>query len=160
MDESKFIADCAARSITSPQGIVAEAGKRVKEIDAEIQRVDILRKERTMMIGLIKMFGFDAPKSSRKSAPVISDDATQDQLDEQTLANAIKLCELIGRKGSMKPASIFQEWNILPSDAFEIYNVIKWLCQRGILVRNDDRSVGRGPSWESRPSMDFGDSSK
>lgn len=155
MDQSKFIAECAAKSISSPEAIAEKAKQRIAEIDIEIHRVDLLRQERAELMNITKMFSSEPPRSSKRSVPVISEEMTAEQLDQQSLGICIKVCKQIEEQKKCTPRNIFDKYDVVPSGTSEYYAVFKWLLARGIIARTDDRSFIKGENFEKRPSMDF-----
>lgn len=151
MNESKFIEECAKRNVTSPSDICTAAEERVKEIDRIIHEAEKMRPERTIMMNIMKMFGHEPAKSTRKIIPIISEDTTQDELDPKAIELVIKVCKLLDEK-PYGPRDLMMTLGISPQNDFEIYSVVKWLCANGIASRQKDASLSKGPNWDSRPT--------
>lgn len=148
---SKFIADCAAQGINQPDEIKQAAINKIQEIDVQLLAADKLRPVRAQMLSVIRSFGFEVPKGARK-IPVISEEATQDELDIKSLGYVLQVCKYIEENNTAQPRDLMTVCGVTTGNDFEVYSVIKWLCASGICCRTEsDRALGRGPNWESRP---------
>lgn len=147
---SQFIVECAAQGINQPDGIRQAALVKIKKIDEVLAEADKLRRDRSNMVAVIKAFGFEMPKASRRVVP-ISEETTEEELDACSLAHAIQICDYLGNHESATPRELMTEFGITPEKDFEIYSVIKWLSATGVCGRTKTGALIKGPCWESRP---------
>lgn len=151
---SKFIGDCAVKGITQPEKIKQVALDKIKEIDEALLEADKLRRVRSSMVLVIKSFGFDMPKNTRKVAPILSEETTEDQLDAATLQYAIKVCDYLEEhedRDAITPRELMDEFGVTADKDFEVYTVIKWLSVTGICARDKRGALIKGPRWSNRP---------
>lgn len=150
---SEFIGECVRTGKgTRPQDINKAALERIQEIDKLLLEADKLRPEKAKLIRVIKSFGFDVPKASRRPIPILNEESTQDDLDPKLLEHAFRIVGLLEESGPVSNRELMTLCGVTPDHDFEVYAVIKWLCSSGICVRTDpDRLVARGPNWDARP---------
>ncbi len=151
---SRFIAECAASGHCLPDEIKQKALERIQEIDNVLLEADKLRPEKSNMIKVIKSFGYDLPKEGKRVIPIINEESTEDDLDERTLGNIIKVCRYLENHSSATIRELMGTCGITHESDVEIYSVVKWLCSSGIVVRTEpDRDVAKGPNWSARPQV-------
>lgn len=148
---SQFIVECAAQGINQPDGIRQAALVKIKKIDEVLAEADKLRRDRSNMVSVIKAFGFEMPKASRRVIP-ISEETTEEELDECSLAHAIQICDYLENHDSATPRELMTEFGITPEKDYEIYSVIKWLSATGICSRTKTGALIQGSCWQARPS--------
>lgn len=149
---SKFIVECAERGVTQPEGIRQEALIKIKKIDEILAEADKLRRDRSNMVSVIRSFGFEMPKSARRTIPVLSEETTEDDLDPSTLSHAIKICQYLEQHDSATPRELMTEFGITSEKDFEIYTVVKWLSATGICGRTATGALIKGHEWDNRPT--------
>lgn len=149
---SQFIVECAKEGITQPDGIRQAALAKIKKIDEILLEADRLRRDRSNMVSVIRSFGFELPKTTRRVAPVLSEDTTEDDLDPITLTHAIAICKFLEKSGTATPRELMTEFDITTEKDYEIYTTIKWLSATGICTRSRNGALVPGPRWDDRPT--------
>lgn len=81
---ANFIQNCVGENKVTSEQILNEANLKIKEIDSEIIRVELLKKQRSKILDVIEMFSKKIMTSSDKSA-----------LDFYLLSNIKKAYELV-----------------------------------------------------------------
>lgn len=151
---SIFIRDCAKKGINTPEAIADAARSRIGAIDEVIFQADKLRPEKQTMQSVIRTFGFELPKPSRKPTPLISEDTTQENLSPKALDLILKICEILGEKGSASNREIMNHCGITIEKDFEAYAALKWLSRNGIATRSkDSNNYTKGSQWDFRPKQ-------
>lgn len=150
---SQFIVECASKGISQPEGIRQEAIIKIKKIDEILAEADRLRRDRSNMVSVIRSFGFETPKTSKRVVSNFSDETTEDQLDPTSLSHAIQICKYLNnhKNSEVTPRELMKEFGITADKDYEIYSVIKWLCATGICSRTKT-GVNTGPRWTCRPT--------
>lgn len=151
---SKFIGECASKGITQPEGIRQEALTKIKKIDEVLAEADKLRRDRSNMVSVIRSFGFEMPKTSKRVVSMLSEETTEDQLDPTSLTHAIQICKYLDEhEGSeaITPRELMGEFGVTADKDYEIYSVIKWLCATGVCNRTKVGGLTQGPRWDDRP---------
>lgn len=150
---SEFIRDCVRSGKgVRPQDLNKAALERIQEIERILLEADKLRPEKAKLIRIIKTFGFDVPKTSRRPPQILAEESTQDDLDPKLLEHAFKIVDHLENNGPVSNRELMTICGITADLDYEVYVVIKWLCSSGICIRTDpDRLVARGPNWEARP---------
>lgn len=152
---SKFIVECAAQGITQPDGIRQAALTNIKKIDEILAEADKLRRDRSNMVSVIRSFGFEMPKATKRVVSVLSEETTEDQLDPTSLSHAIQICDYLEEhedSQSITPRELMVELGVTTDKDYEIYSVIKWLCAIGVCNRKAGALI-KGPKWEDRPTL-------
>lgn len=153
-DISKFIGECASKGITQPEGIKQEALTKIKKIDEVLAEADKLRRDRSNMVSVIRSFGFEMPKTSKRVVSILSEETTEDQLDSASLSHAIQICQYLDNHSvseSITPRELMQKIGVTADRDYEIYSVIKWLCATGICNRTKLGGLVKGTRWDDRP---------
>lgn len=145
----QYISSCIERGIMKPADIKDQAIGRMKEIDTKIAEADVLRQERQIMMGVVKIMGGDAPKPKR-AAP-IKDEISAQELESDYLNFAIKICNYIAENKAATARELMKICGISVENDHQAYNTIKWLCANGICSRNDSHEIVIGPAWSDRP---------
>jgi len=150
---SKFIVDCASRGVSQPEGIRQAALVKIKEIDEILAEADKLRRDRSNMIAVIRAFGFEMPKTSKRIVSILSEETSEDELDQISLTHAIQICKYLENKTeAVTPRELMVEFGVTADKDYEIYSVIKWLCATGICNRTKTGGLVQGPQWKSHPT--------
>lgn len=152
----EFISECVRTGKGGhPQDIKKAALERIQEIDRILLDADKLRPEKSKLLKVIRSFGFEVPKSSKRPIPILNEESTQDDLDPKMLEHAFKIVTSIETDGPVSNRDLMVLCGVTPDLDFEVYAVIKWLCASGVCIRTEpDRLVARGPNWDARPKRE------
>lgn len=151
---SKFIIECAAQGINQPEGIRQAALAKIKKIDEILAEADKLRRDRSNMVAVIRSFGFEMPKASKRVVSNLSEETTEDELDPTSLNHAVQICKYLDEhegSESITPRELMSEFGVTADKDYEIYSVIKWLCATGVCDRTKTGGLIQGPRWDERP---------
>lgn len=155
----KYIAQCAASGIQQPDDIIKKASKDFESIEKTLHEQEIvasrLRPEKAMLVQVLRTFGAELPRNNKKViTPVITDEVTEDTLDETQSLLVKQFCEFLEKSfKENRPVTardIMEGLNIKLENDVVVYSMIKWLGLRGIIKRNGGEIIA-GDSWEKRP---------
>lgn len=147
---ANYISTCMEEGIASLPDICASAESRIKEIDEEIKKIEVLRTEKIHLHTVIRNLG--GGKQQDKTEYIVMDfSIPEDKLDPRLRNLCISICNFIDRKiVGIKPSHIIEELASLEENA-KVYSAIKWLAERDIVTRNKDRDIVKGSNWTGRP---------
>lgn len=148
---SQFIVECAVQGINQPEGIRNAALLKIKKIDELLAEADKLRRDRSNLVSVIRSFGFEMPKATKRVVSMLSEETTQDELDPASLTHAINICKYLENHESAAPRQLMTEFGITAEKDYEIYAVIKWLSITGICGRTNTGALIKGDRWNDRP---------
>lgn len=149
---SKFIADCASKGIDTPDAILQVAVGRIQEIDNILLEADRLRPKRTLMEKIVRSFGGSVAPKRRRKIPILAEEASHEELDEVSQRHAISICRFLSENGPATNRQLMSACGVTPDNDVEIVVVIKWMCAQGLLAKNSDRALIKGPNWDNRPT--------
>ncbi len=148
----KYINDCVALGISSPKNICDKVLEDIDGVDKELAVSNDLRIKRKNLISILKSFDHDSVKKFKKSADILN--ALIDSENPSYKEYLINICSFIEKKNE----DTISKREIMDHVGWDqnqiVYMAIKWLCDRGILITNEDRSISKGESWSSRPQVE------
>ncbi len=145
-----YINDCVSIGISSPKKICEKALEELDIVDKELSQANELRTKRKNLLSILKSFDHDSIKKFKKTNDIsnMSDMDNDNPLYKESL---IKICLFIENNNRcISKREIMDHVGGLEQNQL-VYMAIKWLCDRGILVTNEDRTLSKGENWESRP---------
>ncbi len=151
----EFLSDCIDNDIVSPKEICDKVVKRSGEITDILKAQNNLRVELKNLNKVLRHFGHDSVKRKRKKkVQTVNPNASVADLDQAFIEQIVKICNFVNEtSSSVTPRSIMDAVGNLEADS-EVYVAIKWLCENGILYKNDDRSLEKGERWDTRPTKE------
>lgn len=149
---AKYITNCARSGFDSPPQICEKAKEEIENIDKEILKINSLRLLKKNLMDVLKSFGHDSAKRPRKNIVPSVIGSDEDERDPEFLEYVQKICKVVEEKQrSVSPREIMDSVGGLEQNQV-VYMSIKWLCDKGILTRKEDRTLTKGVNWESRPN--------
>lgn len=153
----KFISDCVNDGKSSPKDICSEALKQISKVELEIAESNKLFIQKRNLIAVLKNFDHESVRRGRKSSSIfVNDDLSNIDKDPSYKEFLLKICDLVEHKIVNLSCSSVTKREIMdlmggPEKNQIVYIAIKWLCDKGILITNEDRSLNVGPNWINRP---------
>ena len=150
----QFISSCIKEGICSPNAICNAALKRIDEIDEILREQNVFRIEKANLRKVLRNFEHESIKRIKISKlNLINSDTSLNDMDASHKEFLIKICNYIGSVN--KPITgreIMDAVGKMEENAY-IYMAIKWLCEKNVLIRRDDRCLEKGDGWENRPKL-------
>jgi hypothetical protein len=144
----KYINNCLEIGITSHNKMREEAYKKMFLLDEEIKELDKkrmdLRVERNNFVKILKTLDPDVSRKKLKNKEISMENSQSD-----TWCNDISdsICSII-KDREASPREIIEYVGYSNDDPTPVYAAIKNLLEVGILIRNEDRTLTKGPSWK------------
>jgi hypothetical protein len=146
-----YIEECIDQDILNPKDICEKVINEKEEISQELKRADKLRLKIKNLEQVLKHFGHESIKRKRsKKAIVINPNLAASDIEPSYMELIVGICDYVESNKPVTPRNIMNEVGTL-EDNTDVYIAIKWLCENGILKRNDDRSLEPGDKWSDRP---------
>lgn len=148
-----YIDQCVDEGISDPKVMCERALSRIEEIEKKLLEFNSLRNEQKNLKSVLKFFNHESVKKTRKKnvQVIINDNITNDNFDSSYEDTLIAICNIIkNNKTSVSKRQIMDGVGGLEKNQI-VYMAIKWLCDRGILSQEVDRTLIKGPNWENRP---------
>ena len=147
-----FIDNCIDNGTTKPKDICEKALARIDIIDQELQEYRDLRIEKQRLIKVLKAFNHEGAKNRgrRPRAPMINPDVeiNDDPSYKDVLA---KICDIVEHNSPIEMRELTEKTGYDLQDVTPLYTAVKWLFNRGILSRQENRALVKGTQWENRP---------
>jgi hypothetical protein len=149
----EFISQCVDEDIASPKDICAKAVKRVDEITEALKGHNALRVELRNLNKVLRHFNHDSVKRKRKKrTPAINPNLATSDMEPSFIEQLAQICSFVDSSDDpVTPRNIMDGVGDIEEHT-EVYVAIKWLCENGILKRNEDRSLIKGEKWDERPT--------
>jgi hypothetical protein len=149
-----FISHCLEKGITNMADICQEAIKERDEIDAELEKIHDLRERRENLQKVLRSLNHEEAKRGRRSKPPMVNPNIGEGDEDPTYSGLLEsICDTINEATrSLTSREIINKVGYDGLDPSPVYMGMKWLLERGIIKRNDDRTMERGGEWERRPS--------
>jgi hypothetical protein len=147
-----YIEECIDQNIASPKDICERVVNEKEIIFQELRRQDKLRLKAKNLDQILKHFGHESIKRKRrKKTIVINPNLAVADIEPSYMELIVGICDYVEKINKpVTPRNIMNEVGTL-EDNTDVYIAIKWLCENGILKRNDDRSLESGEKWADRP---------
>lgn len=148
-----FVEMCLDQDITKPIDITNEALRQRDEIDLKLEEFQKLREHRDNLTKVIRSLNPEL-KERKKTVTSIYPDLVNDDITDQ-MRDIIKLIfkfiNETDKNVSSREVIAGVGWdNDEPSP---VYLSIRFLLENGILSRNADRTLLKGPEWDNRDSL-------
>lgn len=149
---AEYITDCAKNGVASPPEICEKAKEEIKNIDQKILEINSLRMRKKNLLDVLKSFGHDSTKRPRKNVvPSVIGPSANEEMNPEFLQYIKGICKTVEEKSrSVSPREIMDSIGGLEHNQI-VYLSIKWLCDKGILTRKEDRTLTKGVNWNTRP---------
>ena len=148
-----FTTKCLEKGKCKPREICEEAAKEIDRIDDELDRIYALRTQRDNYVSVMRSFGHDFGKSRgrRSKPPMVNPEISNADDDPSFLKLIHSVCEEVEKSDyPLTPRRLISGVGYEGSDPSPVYVSLKWLLDRGILKRNEDRAFLPGEKWDSR----------
>jgi len=147
-----YIEECIDQNIANPKDICERVINEKEVIFQELRRQDKLRLKAKNLDQVLKHFGHESIKRKRrKKVIVINPNLAASEIEPSYMELIVGICDYVEKINKpVTPRNIMNEVGTL-EDNTDVYIAIKWLCENGILKRNDDRSLEPGEKWSDRP---------
>jgi hypothetical protein len=150
-DASDYIQTCFAQGVVNFGEIAAKARARIEEIDKELAEADRLRAEKVKLTNVLRELHDDSVKRHRAvpTAPAIELD------DNGVPAQKLRyqICKVIGEDGALLNNDLMQKVCGYQEQQ-RFIRAVKFLGEKGILSRDEERRHVPGPNWNERPIED------
>lgn len=148
-----YINDCVAEGITSPKQICEKVLIELDVLDKELAHSNDLRIKRKYLVNILKDFEHDSMKKFKKINNVLNINEMIENDDPSYKEFLSDICLFIDGKTNVSKREIMDQMGGLEQNQL-VYMGIKWLCDHGILITNEDRTLSVGENWESRPKLE------
>lgn len=148
-----FTTECLANGICKPVEICNVALQEIEKIDTELDRITNLRSQRDNYMGVLRSFGHDAAKARgrRNKIPMINPEISESDKDPSFIELLNAVCKEIETSDNpLTSRRLISGVGFEGSDPSPVYVSLKWLLDRGILKRDNDRAFLPGENWENR----------
>jgi hypothetical protein len=151
---SEFVDDYISESIkngySSVKEICARALDEIDEINKKIQETNKLRVRENNLKELLKNFNHDSVKRVKKSISATCQEVSSENVNKSLISNIYNFIE--SKNVPVSAREILDSAGKMEQQQ-EIYMVLKFLCENGILSRNDNRHFIFGPNWENKVNL-------
>ncbi len=145
---SDYVAECFKNGVTDYEGVCAKAKERIKEIDPELAKIDVLRAEKIKLTNVLRELHDDSVKRNRNAPSAPNIELDDSNLEAQKLR--YEICKLIEETGAILNSDLIQKVGGY-SGHQRVIRAVKFLGEKGILARDDERRHIPGPNWNERP---------
>jgi hypothetical protein len=150
---NEYINTCISEGTSSPKDICQKALNEIQELNKQIAEANALRIKVKNLHFVLRNFNHESTRKQRRNNIVTAMNNTLNNNIEDISYKAliINICEYFENiEESVTPRVIMDTLCGVEQNA-AVYMAIKWLCDRGILTRNEDRTLNKGLNWEMRP---------
>ena len=145
----EYINNCVSLGIASPKKICEKVLEEIDIVDKELATSNDLRIKRKNLIGILRSFEHESIQKFKKSNNILNESIDSDNPSYKEYL--INICSFIEKKDkNISKREIMDHVGGLEQNQI-VYMAIKWLCDRGVLVTNEDRTLSKGEQWDSRP---------
>ncbi len=153
----QYIEECFNAGISKPTDICSKALKDIEAVEVKIEELRGLGVMKNNLVQVLRALNHEEGKNrGRKArAPMINPDITDLDSNPSYLEVLVKICDIIDQASSAPTmAEIIAKSGYDTQDPTPLYQAIKWLFNRGVIVRNEeDRTHMKGPKWDERPCI-------
>ena len=146
-----YITSCVEEGAATPKQICDRALAAIAEIDKELATANGLRAKKKQLNAVLRNFEHESVRRHKRSSnAVLASDDLEFEQNPLYVEYATKIYDLMEKQnGSITPREIMDSIGGLEQNQL-VYMVIKSLCDKGVLTRNEDRSLVKGENWENR----------
>jgi len=151
----EYVDSCFDAGIVKPDQICQKVLEDIDAIDKRLEEYKTLRNKRNNLVKVLRAFNHAEGKNRgrRARAPMINPDVADVDNDPSYKDVLVDICNTIEEYDrSVTMREVISKSKFDTEDATPLYQAMKWLFNRGIVKRNEDRSVEPGPKWNERPS--------
>lgn len=146
----QFISECIAKGVTSQKLICEIAQKEMIEIDEKLRESNLLRIRYKNLRDVLKNFNHESLKKIKNNA-ISSFNEIGNIKESPYYDSLIKICAFIDFSKDIVTSREIMDKFGNRENSQEIYGLIKTLADHGIISRNENRHIIKGPKWDSRP---------
>ena len=150
----EYIDACLEEDIVKPADICDRAIKDIEDIDKQLEEYNQLRIKKNNLVQVLRTFNHEQGRARgrRVVAPMVNPNAADVDSDPSYKSLLIDICNIVAEtETSTTMREFMSKTGYDITDPTPLYQAMKWLLKRGILKRNEDRSVEEGSKWEERP---------
>lgn len=152
MQEDNFIEEyinsCVTLGVVSPKKICEKVLEELDIINKELATSNDLRIKRKNLINILKSFEHESVQKFKKTNNILNESIDSDNPSYKEYL--INICSFIEKKEkNVSKREIMDHVGGLEQNQI-VYMAIKWLCDRGILITNEDRTLSKGENWNLR----------
>jgi|ERR1700748_888298 len=147
----EYVSNCIDRGISSTKAICEEALREMEEINKKIREENNLRTQYKNLKHVLRHFNHESVRRTKTNDSSIILNEFSSITDSSYYDIMIKICQLIDM-----PNKIYTSREIMDSisgleNNTETYICIKDLADKGIIERDINRNLVKGPKWNERP---------
>lgn len=145
-----FISECIDNGISSQKAIAEKAYIEIQEIDKKLRESNLLRIRYRNLKDVLKEFNHESLKRIKENQVAVYN-SIDDIKDSSYYNILIEICEFIdSSKNIVTSREIMDAISNIENNKV-IFGCIKTLSDNGIISRNKDRHILKGPKWDERP---------
>ena len=148
-DVENYIDKCIEENYTAPALICERASKRLEEVETELTDLEELRKEKELLIAVLKSYNKYDNKSKKKVYinTELETEIKNIPTDKDLISEIIQVVSDLN-KDQILTREIIEGVEYRDKDPSNVYIAIKSLFENGILIRNENRTISRGNNWK------------
>jgi hypothetical protein len=148
---NNFISECIDNNIKSPKAICDLAQKEMAEIDEKLREFNKLRIRYKNLKSVLRQYDHESIART-KNETFQSFNENEDITEYIHYSVLIDICEFIESSESIiTPREIMDAIGDRENSEI-VYGCIKTLGDHGIVSRDNDRNIIKGPKWDIRPT--------
>jgi len=147
-----FITDCISKGIKSTKAICESAKSEMDKIDEQLRQSNLLRIRYKNLKSVLREFNHESLKRSKNENYHIIYETTD--INESPYFNIlIEICNFIEKSENVVTAREIMDIIGNRENSQIIYSCIKTLAENGIISRNENRHIIKGPKWSDKPIL-------
>lgn len=146
---SDYIFKCAKDGICTIEDMKKHIDKEIHKINEKLVAVEPLRLERANL-----------QKISEKFSAMLQEDKAKSEFDDDSKEMADmheRVIRIVDKQSPLSNREIILKFQEEDQDAYnedaKIIRAIKFLADKGILDKNEDRKIIKGPKWDQQQSL-------
>ena len=144
----EYIDQAIDNGYTTTSSIIEKVQTRLEEIEKLLTDLDKLREEKILLVNVLRSYKQDTSKFQIKKKIFNRELGVTIQTDKEINNKIIEIMKENKFESIMKKDIIIGV-GYDSKDPSPVYLVLKDLLEKGILIQNDNRTISRGPKWES-----------
>lgn len=145
-----FITECITKGIKAKKAICEAAKAEMDEINVKLREFNNLRIRYKNLKSVLREFNHESLKRTKNDENTVFYE-TVDINDSPYYDSLIEICEFINNSNSIVTSREIMDAVGSRENSQIIYSCIKILAENGIISRNEDRHIIKGPNWDNRP---------